>query len=159
MKLEMNKRVFLDTSAFFKEYHDERGSDILHDIFNQTKNGRMVVCISVLTISEMLNTLDKTRRRHIISDSECLTIADTILYDISELTKKEAMKIYEPTEYIIRSSWDLILTHHLSAIDSIQVITAIECGADIFLAADKYLLSQAHELGISTLNVQESQQQ
>jgi len=155
MKLEMNKRVFLDTSAFFKEYHDERGSDILHDIFNQAKNGRMVLCISVLTISEMLNALDKTRRRHIISDSDCLTVADAILYDITELTKKESMKIYEPTEHIIRSSWDLILTHHLSAIDSIQVITAIDCGADIFLAADRYLLSQAQELGISTWNVEE----
>ena len=159
MKLEMNKRVFLDTSAFFKEYHDERGSDILHDIFNQTKNGRVVVCISVLTISEMLNTLDKTRRRHIISDSECLTIADTILYDITELIKKEAMKIYEPTEHIIRSSWDLILTHHLSAIDSIQVSTAIDCGADIFVAADTYLLSQAHEIGINTWNVEEGHEQ
>jgi len=159
MKSEMNKRVFLDTSAFFKEYHDERGSDILHDIFNQAKNGSMVLCISVLTISEMLNTLDKTRRRHIISDSECLNIAETILFDITEMITKEAMKVYEPTECIIRSSWDLILTHHLSAIDSIQVITAIECGADIFLAADKYLLSQAHELGISTWNVEERQHQ
>jgi predicted nucleic acid-binding protein len=159
MKSEMNKRVFLDTSAFFKEYHDERGSDILHDIFNQAKDGRIVLCISVLTISEMLNDLDKTRKRHIISDSDCLIVADTILYDISELTKKEAMKIYEPTEHIIRSSWDLILTHHLSAIDSIQIITAIDCGADIFAAADTYLLSQAHEIGINTWNVEEGHEQ
>lgn len=155
----MNKRFFLDTSALFKEYHDEKGSDALHDIFKQAGNGRIVLCISVLTISEMLNTLDKIRRRHIISDSECVTVADTILYDIAELTEKEGMEIYEPTQEIIRSSWDLILTYHLSAIDAIQVITAMDCRADIFLAADKYLLSQACETGINTWNVEDTYEQ
>jgi len=28
----MNKRVFPDTSAFFKEYYDKRDSDILYGI-------------------------------------------------------------------------------------------------------------------------------
>jgi hypothetical protein len=35
MKPEMKKRFFLDTSAFFKEYHNEEGSDHLHGIFEQ----------------------------------------------------------------------------------------------------------------------------
>ncbi len=82
MKAEMNKRVFPDRSAFFKEYYDERESDILYGIFGQAKNGKLVFCFSVLTISEMLNMLDKIRRIHNISDSECLNFADTILYGI-----------------------------------------------------------------------------
>lgn len=66
----MNKRLYLDTSAFFKEYHDEEGSDHLHGIFEQAKNGRVILCISIITISEVLNALDKIRKRQIISDSK-----------------------------------------------------------------------------------------
>jgi predicted nucleic acid-binding protein len=80
MKTEMNKRFFLDTSAFFKEYHNEEGSDHLHGIFEQARNGRVILCISIITISEVLNALDKIRKRRIISDSECQIIADGILF-------------------------------------------------------------------------------
>ena len=80
MKPEMNKRFFLDTSAFFKEYHNEEGSDHLHGIFEQARNGRVILCISIITISEVLNALDKIRKRRIISDSECQIIADGILF-------------------------------------------------------------------------------
>jgi predicted nucleic acid-binding protein len=80
MKSEMNKLFFLDTSAFFKEYHDEEGSHHLHDIFDQAKKGRITLCISIITISEVLNALDKIRKRQIISDHECQIIADAILF-------------------------------------------------------------------------------
>ena len=73
MKPEINKRFFLDTSAFFKEYLDEEGSDHLHSIFKQAKNGSVILCISIITISEVLNALDKIRKRRIISASECQT--------------------------------------------------------------------------------------
>ena len=152
----MNKRLYLDTSAFFKEYHDEEGSDHLHGIFKQAKNGGVILCISIITISEVLNALDKIRKRQIISESECLIIADVILSDIVELTEQGRMEIHEVKTSIIRASWDLILTNHLSAIDAIQVITAQESGADIFLAADRYLLSQMQEIGLKTWNVEEN---
>lgn len=42
MKSGMNKRVFLDTSAFFKEYHDEEGFEYLHTIFDQAKHGQII---------------------------------------------------------------------------------------------------------------------
>ena len=150
----MNKRFFLDTNAFFKEYHDEKGSDHLHGIFEQAKNGRIILCISIITISEVLNALDKIRKRRIISDSECLIIADVILSDIVELTEQVRLEIHEVKAFIIRALWDLILTNHLSAIDAIQVIAAREYSADIFLAADRYLLSQMQEIGLKTWNVE-----
>jgi len=152
----MNKRLFLDTSAFFKEYHDEEGSDHLHDIFEQAKNGWVILCISILTISEVLNGLDKIRKRRVISDSECQIIADVILSDIVELAEQGNMEVYEVKNSTIRASWDLILKNHLSAIDAIQVITAHESGADIFLAADRYLLSQMQNIGLKTWNVEEN---
>ncbi len=156
MKPEMNKRFFLDTSAFFKEYHDEEGSDHLHSNFKQAKNGDVTLCITIITISEVLNALDKIRKRRIISASECQIIADAILSDIVELTERGRLEIHEVKTSIIRASWDLILTNHLSAIDAIQVITAHESGADIFLAADRYLLSQMQEIGLKTWNVEEN---
>ena len=87
---------------------------------------------------------------------KCLIIADVILSDIVELTEQGRMEIHEVKTSIIRASWDLILTNHLSAIDAIQVITAQESGADIFLAADRYLLSQMQNIGLKTWNVEEN---
>ena len=141
---------------FKKEYHDEEGSHHLHDIFDQAKKGRITLCISIITISEVLNALDKIRKRQIISDYECQIIADAILSDIVELTELGRMEIHEVKTPIIRASWDLILTNHLSAIDAIQVITAHESGSDIFLAADRYLLSHVEVIGLKTWNVEEN---
>jgi predicted nucleic acid-binding protein len=128
----------------------------LHGIFEQAKNGRVILCISIITISEVLNALDKVRNRRIISDSECQIIANVILSDIVELTEQGRMEIHEVKPFIIRESWDLILKNHLSAIDAIQVITARMSSADIFLAADRYLLSQMQEIGLKTWNVEEN---
>jgi len=66
MKPGMNRRLFLDTSAFFKGYHDEEGSDHHHGIFEQAKNGTVILCISIITISEVLNGLDQIRKRLVI---------------------------------------------------------------------------------------------
>jgi len=103
-----------------------------------------------------LNALDKIRKRRIISDYECRIIAEGILSDIVELTKTGRFEIHDVTAAIIRASWDLILTNHLSAIDAIQVVTAQGSGADLFLAADRYLLSQASDICLRTWNVEEN---
>lgn len=66
------------------------------------------------------------------------------------------MEIYEVKNTIVRASWDLILSYHLSAIDAIQVITAQRSNSDLFLAADKYLLSQADVIGLNTCDVEKS---
>ena len=49
----------------------KRGLNHLHSIFKQAKNGEVTLCISIITISEVLNALDKIRKRGIISASEC----------------------------------------------------------------------------------------
>ena len=31
--------IYIDTSAYVKEYHDESGSELVHSVFESAKNG------------------------------------------------------------------------------------------------------------------------
>jgi len=47
--------IYIDSSAYVKEYHDETGSDQVQLIFENAKKGFDVILISLWTISETIN--------------------------------------------------------------------------------------------------------
>jgi predicted nucleic acid-binding protein len=51
--------IYLDTSALVKKYHDEEGSEYVHEIFRKAKGGENKLLISLWAISETLNALDR----------------------------------------------------------------------------------------------------
>ncbi len=76
--------IYIDTSAYVKEYHDEPGSDIVHSIFENAKSGRDTLIISLWTKSETINTVDKHFMRHELDEEEYNKVLGAIFSDIPQ---------------------------------------------------------------------------
>ena len=136
-------RIYLDTSAFVKNYHTEKGSDEIESIFEDAKNGKYTLVMSIWVISETINALDKHRMRKELTQKELNKIVGTILSDISDLMDNNIVEIIDIETELLKVSWEFIINEHLSCSDSMHLVTALQKNCDLFLAADQYLVKIA----------------
>ena len=136
-------RIYLDTSAFVKNYHTEKGSDEIESIFEEAKNGKYTLVMSIWVISETINALDKHRMRKELTQKELNKIVGTILSDISDLMDNNIVEIIDIETELLKVSWEFIINEHLSCSDSMHLVTALQKNCDLFLAADQYLVKIA----------------
>lgn len=57
------KRVYLDTSAYLKEFSQEAGSETISRIFTACERGETVLVTSQWTLSESIAAVDRKCRR------------------------------------------------------------------------------------------------
>lgn len=131
-------RIFLDTCALFKLYHNEEDTIRFENIF--VKNTISSVFISELTKLEFSSTLWKKVRTKEITG---LQAKQTISIFNSDLPKYHIVRI---DSEVIKAAINLIAKYGdagLRTLDSIQLATAllIKQKADLFVTADKLLLS------------------
>lgn len=134
-------KLYLDTSAYVKEYHDDLGSEIVHSIFENAKNGSVLITISLWTISETLNTIDRHFMRHELNEAEYSKVLGAIFSDIYELLENHNLQIVDIDidTNLVKMSWEYISSEHLSAADSLHLVTALKSNVERFYAADKIL--------------------
>jgi predicted nucleic acid-binding protein len=146
--------IYLDTSAFVKEYHDEEGSEYVHEIFRKAKEGEVILFISLWTISETINALDRHKRRKEIKDDEFGIVIGAIFSDILDLKEHGTLEVIEMDAGLVKMSWGMIIKEHLSAADALHLVTALKKNATVFLAADKKLVAVAEKKGLQAINVE-----
>lgn len=143
------KAFFLDTSAFFKFYVPEQGSQVVQRIF---QNGGLRL-ITSLTITEMMSNIrrlvevdrliDEKGYRAIKADIMA-KIADGVL-DVIEITLRD-----------ILDSIGLIEKRYMSPIDAIQLASALRVAERtdnlVFVCADTKLARLASDEGLEVLN-------
>lgn len=147
-------KIYMDTSAYVKAYHTERGSEYVNKTFEETEEGRNEIVISIWVISETINAIDIHRRRRELTDEEFRTVIGAILTDMLNLSSKEKMKIVDIETEIVKLSWEAIIGEHLSASDALHLITAMNQQVDLFLAADKSLIKAAKKKGLNAFYVE-----
>lgn len=145
--------IYIDSSAYVKEYHDETGSDQVQLIFENAKKGFDVILISLWTISETINAIDKHFMRHEFNEEEYNTGA--IFSDLLDMVESNNLKIVDIDTNLVKMSWEYISSEHLSAADSLHLVTAIRSNADIFYAADKRLIRAAISKNVKAIDVEE----
>jgi len=147
--------IYLDTSALVKEYHDEEGSDIVHELFRKARSGEHTLIISLWAISETINALDRHKRRGELEDADFTFVIGAIFSDLLDLKELGALEVIELETRLVKLSWELLISDHLSAGDALHLVTAQDRNADRFLAADKKLVAVAERKGLEALNVEE----
>ncbi|MDP3105448.1 MAG: type II toxin-antitoxin system VapC family toxin [Candidatus Methanoperedens sp.] len=147
--------IYIDSSAYVKEYHDETGSDQVHRIFENSKKGYDVILISLWTISETLNAIDKHFMRHELDEDEYNTVLGAIFSDMLDMVENKNLKIVDIDSNLVKMSWEYISSEHLSAADSLHLVTAIRSNADIFYAADKKLIRTASSKNLKAIDVED----
>lgn len=78
-------RIYLDTSAFLKEFSEEPKSEIVHRIFEMCRERKVTIVTSRWTINESVAALDKKRKMGEITDSERDQVIFTMLRTVEEL--------------------------------------------------------------------------
>jgi len=142
-------KIFFDTSALVKLFHEENGTD---SITRLVENNIGDLYISELTILEFTSALQRLFRAGYI-EKENLHIAmkafrdETTLFNIKSINKT-----------VIKGAEQLLIKHGhdvgLRTLDSTQLSSYLSLNLDegLFVASDSNLLNAANALGIKTYN-------
>lgn len=144
----MMNNYFIDTSALFKRYIPEKGTEQIDVLFNIAEN----VYISDLTITEIISNLKRKCEVTCEIDNDLyLSIKKEFLSDISQ---GNIQTVSVDSEIIIRSLV-FIDKNHITPIDSIQLASADYLNSEekdiVFVCSDKKLIKLAEENNLSTV--------
>lgn len=71
------------------------------------------------------------------------------------MMENKNLKIIDIETNLVKMSWEYISSEHLSAADSLHLVTAIRSNADIFYAADKRLIGAAIRKNLKAVDVED----
>jgi len=139
-------RYFIDTSALFKRYVDERGSSEVRDIL--AKRGENL--ISSLTLVEMVSNFRRlVDVDRLISQEDFERLMATLMGDIAE----GVIEVVEVSMTDILKSIDLLSTRYITPVDAVQLSMAHNLGEDVlFVCGDRKLARMAREERLSVLD-------
>ena len=141
-------RLFFDTSALVKRYHEEDGTGTVDTLM---KDDSTEVAITSLAVIETVSAFRRKRNRDEIDedavDRLLSAFFDEALADFAILPMDESLTAF---------SFDLVLEDDLRTLDSLQLSAALAIAtADstlTFVCADSDLVSVADSRGLATVN-------
>ncbi|MFQ6119137.1 MAG: type II toxin-antitoxin system VapC family toxin [Methanosarcinales archaeon] len=136
--------IYLDTSSLVKRYCEEEGSEVINALFESAHG----LVTSVWTIVETVAAIDKKVAKRQITEEERDFALETFFSDLSN-RRIILIRFYDEFTPLIIS---LVLKHHISADDALQLLSAITCSPQVFLASDKKLLESADKENLRALN-------
>ncbi len=94
-------RVYLDSSAFVKEFSEEIGSEIAHKLFTACENGKIELATSQWTIGESIAAIDRKFRRHEITEEQRELIVASLLGRTAHLVNNNYLIIVSLDEKVL----------------------------------------------------------
>lgn len=137
---------YLDTSALFKRYVSEKGSQTVNNLFRQGA----AIFISEITLCEVIANLRRlVDIDKIIKEDEFEDLRATFLGDIGD----EVIDVIELTSSIILQSLEICSKQYVTPLDALQLASALSLlEKPIFVCSDQKLLRLAGEQGLPTLD-------
>jgi predicted nucleic acid-binding protein len=149
---------YLDTSAFVKNYrNEEKGSTVIHELLNDSREGKEQLMTSFLALGETISVFDKWARRNYISSKECSELIKTFLKELKELFDNGILALEPVSTSTILECLELITKHHISMNDAMHLYTALanKPAVSLFVCSDNNLIKAAKAEGIEVLNPEE----
>lgn len=138
---------FMDTSALFKRYVEESGSNVVNRLL-----GKEDACyISVLTLCEVISNLKRlVKIDGLLSDDEFKMVKSIFLNDIGN----GYLQTLDVGPQVILSSLEICSTRYITPLDAIQLATALSVkqANPVFVCSDVKLNRIAEDLGLEVLN-------
>ena len=137
----MADSYFLDTSALFKRYVQEEGSETVDVLFKEE---------NILFISQVISNLRRlVDVDRLISEKEFDLIKATFLGEIAD----GLLELTQLTTNILLESLEIISKRYVTPLDAIQLAAALSLPEKpVFVCADKKLLRIAEDCGLEVLN-------
>lgn len=137
---------YLDTSALFKRYVLEEGSDVVTALFVKGES----LFISAITLCEVTSNLRRlVDVDGILKSEEFDVLRATFLGDVGD----NVLEVIELTTAIILTSLDLASKRYVTPIDAIQLATALSLPkGPVFVCSDQKLLRLALEYRLDVID-------
>jgi predicted nucleic acid-binding protein len=142
-------KLFFDTSALVKNFHNEQGTETIIQLLNDSDN---IVYVSELVRVEFLSALMRRYREHELDES---VLRETIL-GFNEII--DAYFIEPVSSIVLQEAENLMKqfgkTHALKTLDSLHLSTFSLIAEEgwCFVAADRRLCLLVDEMGFRSLN-------
>ena len=130
--------IFFDSSALAKRYVQEPGSDRVEEILF----GASSLGVSMICLSEVISALCRRRRERRLSKQQYLSAKQALFQDL------EDSSIVGVTEAVVAHAVQLLERWPLRSSDSLQVASAAEWSADLFVSADERQCAAARGYGL-----------
>ncbi len=136
-------KFYFDSSALFKRYVFEKGSDVVDKLFLEADS----IAVSAIALPEIISTLCRLRRERKLSSAQYARCKQAVIDDFA------GFDIYPLTPEIIRSSMDILEASDLRSADAIHVACAIEARSARFISSDARQIQTAKELHLKVESV------
>lgn len=131
-------RMFCDASALAKRYVEEAGSAELETLLGSATT----LGPSVIFVTEVVSALCRLLREGNVSEHQYAQARTALLADMADA---EIVTLSEP---LLVRAIGLLEAHSLRSADALQVASAQEWGADLFVSADRRQCAAAHSDGL-----------
>ena len=138
---------FIDTSALFKRYQPEQGTDVVCNILEDAKQPVFISSISIIEVISNLKRLFEIDK--ITTEGQFHQQRSFFYQDISAL----GITVLDVTAEDIIKAESLILERYMKPLDSIQLAIALNLQEDdlTFVSSDQRLCKIAESEGLSAL--------
>ena len=144
----MSIHYYLDSSALFKWYLEEPGSDCVVDAVSSAE----IVAVSQLTLVEVTSAATRLVRGGDIDEALYRDLLESIDQDF-----QSRFQMIDLTRSRLRRAADLVQEHALRAADAVQLACALTAGLSdlVFMSADRELNAAARKSKLSIINPEE----
>ena len=125
--------VFLDSSALATRYLEEPGSNQLEEILSSASS----LGVSIICLPEVVSAFCRLRREGKMPPSQYLSAKRAFLADIEDCS------VTDVTNQVMTRAIELLERWPLRSSDSLQVASAAEWAAELFVSADARQWTQA----------------
>ena len=146
------RTAYLDTSSLVKRYVKEPGSEVLDALYRGAERGETLITFSVWNIGEAFGALDRKERLGHIPKGSAAPAMKNMIGESLKMSRMNALRVAPLSLDALSESWRLTLKHHIYAADALQISTAKNAEADLFLTSDKRLNEIAEAEGLKTAN-------
>ena len=136
-----------------KGYINEPGSDIVLSMYKKAYTGDLKIAYSVWNIGEVLGAFDRARRLGRITGDEHRLVKGRVLSETRRMVKLGIALIQPIRLSILESSWKLVEKYHIHVADALQIATAKNVKADMFLTGDEKLHETALAEGLASTHL------
>jgi predicted nucleic acid-binding protein len=134
------KKVYLDSSAFFKLFFGESGGQHMEQVLDLAKRGRLQLVISDWVINEIVWAAVKKHRDDKISKQDVTIILSQIADVVERGLSEEYLLSHSIHEKVVVTSRVIITELGCHPADALHVLIATTSQCDFFLTADTDLI-------------------
>jgi predicted nucleic acid-binding protein len=136
------KKIYLDTSAFFKIFVEEQASETVERLVGLARDKKISIVLSDWVINESLALVDENLRKNRISPIEAQSILSELIDMIQGRIQYENFIVYPITDKAIIGSRFVIQDYRIPASDALHVFIAGAAECDCLVSADGGLVTQ-----------------